>query len=186
MRIPACFAILAFTLASAAHAQQQTFTVNPASSEVHFQLGGNTHAVHGTFHVTSGSIPFDRTTHSISGQITVDPLSGDSGNNSRDQKMKNEVLEASRFTEIRFEPHSFQGSIAASGDSTIQVSGVFMLHGTAHDLTVPMHLHIEGNHLTAQTTFVVPYVQWGLKDPSIFVLKVAKEVSIDLKLDGQF
>jgi hypothetical protein len=28
-------------------------------------------------------------------------------------------------------------------------------------------------------------VQWGLKDPSIFVLKVAKEVDIDLNLVGR-
>jgi hypothetical protein len=27
-------------------------------------------------------------------------------------------------------------------------------------------------------------VSWGMKDPSVFVLKVAKEVKIDLKLAG--
>lgn len=185
MRQLARFALLALTVVPAALAQTQTFTANPASSQVAFQLGGNTHAVHGTFHIKSGTVDFDRTAKTISGRIVVDPLSGESGNGSRDQKMKNEVLETSRFSEITFEPHSFQGDLAASGDSTIQVSGVFTLHGAPHDLTVPMRIHIEGNHLTATTTFTVPYVQWGLKDPSIFVLKVAKEVGIDLKLDGQ-
>jgi hypothetical protein len=48
-----------------------------------------------------------------------------------------------------------------------------------------MQIHIDGNNLTAKTHFVVPYVQWGLKDPSIFILKVAKEVDIDLTLAGQ-
>jgi polyisoprenoid-binding protein YceI len=176
-------AVLLSVLASAAAAQQK-FTVNPASSEVNFQLGGSGHTVHGSFHVQNGSVAFDRSNHSMQGRIVVDPLSGDSGNNSRDQKMKNEVLEAGRFTEISFEPHSFTGDVATAGDSSIQVTGTFTLHGAPHELTVPMQIHIEGNHLTAKTSFLVPYVQWGLKNPSIFVLKVAKEVGVDLKLDG--
>jgi hypothetical protein len=48
-----------------------------------------------------------------------------------------------------------------------------------------MQLHIERSQATAKGQFVVPYVKWGLKDPSIFVLKVAKEVNIDLTLAGQ-
>jgi hypothetical protein len=47
-----------------------------------------------------------------------------------------------------------------------------------------MQIHIEGTSLTAKTHFTVPYVKWGLKDPSIFILKVAKEVDIDLTLAG--
>jgi polyisoprenoid-binding protein YceI len=178
-------AFFALAFASVALAQQQKFTVNPAASEVAFQLGGNTHAVHGTFHVKSGSIDFDRTAKTISGLVVVDPGSGDSGSSGRDQKMKNDVLEISRFAEVTFAPRSFQGEIAASGNSTIQVTGVFTLHGTPHDLTVPMQIHVEGSKLTAKTQFSIPYVQWGLKDPSIFVLKVAKTVEIDLKLEGQ-
>jgi hypothetical protein len=47
-----------------------------------------------------------------------------------------------------------------------------------------MQIHIDGATLTAKTHFTVPYVKWGLKDPSIFILKVAKEVDIDLTLVG--
>jgi hypothetical protein len=61
----------------------------------------------------------------------------------------------------------------------------FTLHGTPHDMTVPMQVHIDGNSLTAKTHFVIPYVQWGLKDPSVFILNVAKEVEIDLTLAGR-
>jgi polyisoprenoid-binding protein YceI len=99
--------------------------------------------------------------------------------------MNTDVLDVAHFAEVSFAPKSYQGTIAPTGDSTIQVTGVFTLHGTPHDLTVPMQIHIDGATLTAKTHFTVPYVQWGLKDPSIFILKVAKVVDIDLALAGR-
>jgi polyisoprenoid-binding protein YceI len=98
--------------------------------------------------------------------------------------MHAQVLNADQFADISFEPKSYQGTIAAAGDSNLQVSGIFTLHGVAHDLTLPMQIRIEGSALSAKGSFIVPYVKWGLKDPSIFVLKVAKEVHIDLSLSG--
>jgi polyisoprenoid-binding protein YceI len=179
------FLALALNLAPAAFAQHQNFTVNPDTSKVAFALGGNTHHVDGTFHVQSGSIDFDRGAQTISGSIVVAAGSGNSGDQGRDKKMNSDVLDVAHFAEVSFVPKSFQGIIAASGDSSIQVTGVFTLHGTPHDLTVPMQIHIDGSALTAKTHFTIPYVQWGLKDPSIFILKVAKVVDIDLTLDGR-
>jgi polyisoprenoid-binding protein YceI len=140
--------------------------------------------VQGTFHVQSGSIDFDPSAQKMSGAVIVAAGSGNSGEPSRDKKMNTDILDTDHFAEAKFAPDSYQGAIAPSGDSTIQVSGVFTLHGTPHDLTVPMQIHIDGSSLTAKGHFTVPYVKWGLKDPSIFVLKVAKEVDIDLTLNG--
>jgi polyisoprenoid-binding protein YceI len=179
------FLTLPLVLAPVAFAQHQTFAVNPDSSQVAFSLGGNTHHVNGTFHVQSGIIDFDRGAQRISGSVVVAAGSGNSGNQGRDKTMNTDVLDLAHFAEVSFVPKSYQGTIAASGDSTIQVTGIFTLHGTSHDLTVPMQIHIDGASLTAKTHFTVPYVQWGLKDPSIFVLKVAKEVDIDLTLMGR-
>lgn len=180
---PLCLA-LSLALAPAALAQHQTFAVNPDASKVAFSLGGNAHHVDGTFHVQSGAIDFDRSAQTISGSVVVAAGSGNSGDQGRDKKMNADVLDGSRFADISFVPRSYQGTVAASGDSNIQVTGVFTLHGTPHDLTVPMQIHIDGKNLTAKTHFTVPYVKWGLKDPSIFILKVAKEVDIDLTLTG--
>jgi len=184
MKTVAKFLILALplALASAAFAQHQTFTVNPDASKVAFS--GNTHHVDGTFHVQSGSINFDSSARTISGSVVVAAGSGNSSDAGRDKKMNSDVLDVAHFADVSFVPKSYQGAVAASGDSTIQVTGVFTLHGTPHDLTVPMQIHIEGTALTAKTQFTVPYVQWGLKDPSIFILKVAKVVDIDLTLAG--
>jgi hypothetical protein len=46
--------------------------------------------------------------------------------------------------------------IAPSGDSTIQVTGVFTLHGMPHELTVPAQIHIDGTNCIVQTHFAVP------------------------------
>jgi polyisoprenoid-binding protein YceI len=177
--------VLPLLFTSGAFAQHQTFTVNPDASQVEFSLGGSDHGTHGTFHVQSGTVDFDPGATRISGSIVVAAGTGNSGNQSRDHKMTTEVLDAAHYAEVTFVPQSFQGTIASSGDSTIQVSGVFTLHGTPHDLTVPMRIHIDGAACTVKTHFTVPYVKWGLKDPSVFILKVAKEVGIDLTLTGR-
>lgn len=175
---------LPFLFGASAFAQQQTLTVNPSASSVGFALTGTGHEVHGTFHVTSGTIQFDRTATKMSGTVTVSASSGESGDNGRDKNMHQKVLETERYSDITFQPQSYSGTLAASGDSSIQVSGIFTLHGTPHDLTVPMQVHIEGQNVTAKGSFIVPYVKWGLKDPSVFILKVAKDVHIDLNLVG--
>lgn len=187
MKVLVRSAVFAFSLlcASAAFAQHQNFTVDPGASQVAFSLAGTGHHVNGTFHVQSGSINFDRTTHTISGSIVVAAGSGNSGEPSRDKKMNKEILDVEHFSEITFVPQKYDGTIAPTGDSTIQVSGTFTLHGSPHDLTVPMQIRIDGGALNAKTRFAVPYVQWGLKDPSVFILKVAKEVDVDLNLSGK-
>ncbi len=168
----------------AAYAQHQTFTVNPDASHVAFSLGAFGHHVNGTFNVKNGLINFDRKAQTISGSVVVAAGSGDSGEKNRDKRMNADVLDVAHYADVSFVPKTYQGSIATIGDSTIQVSGIFTLHGSPHDLTVPMKIHMDGGALTATTHFKVPYVKWGLKDPSVFILKVAKDVDIDLTLSG--
>jgi hypothetical protein len=181
------FAVLAVAvvLAPAALAQHQTFAVNPDASEVKMKLNTTHEVVNGTFHVQSGSMIFDRTDSHMSGMVVVAAGSGKTGNESRDRRMNKEILKVDEFATVSFAPKTYTGTIAASGDSTIQVSGVFALLGTAHDLTVPMQVHIDGSKATAKGQFVVPYIQWGLKNPSFMFWKADNTVAIDLNLIGQ-
>lgn len=168
-----------------AAAQTSTFVIEPSQSNVAFTLPGNLHTVNGTFQVANGKIKFDRKAPEMSGTIDVTAASGASGNESRDHRMTQSILEASRFTTVSFNPQKMLGTVAETGDSTIEVSGIFTLHGVSHPLTVPVTLHMEGGRCIAKTRFVVPYVQWQLKNPSTFVFRMAKEVSIDLTLAGK-
>lgn len=178
-------AVLPVILTASAYAQHEVLKLNPEASSVSFTLAGSAHSTEGTFHVQSGTIDFDRGNPKMSGSIVVSAGSGKTGNDSRDKKMWEQVLDSPHFADITFAPKSYQGTVAATGDSTVQVTGTFTLHGDPHELTVPMQLHIDGDTCTAKTHFVVPYVKWGLKDPSIFILKVAKEVDVDLSLTGR-
>jgi polyisoprenoid-binding protein YceI len=176
--------VLAALLASPALAQHQTFVVNPDASGVKMTLKTTHELVVGTFHVQSGSIEFDRNAPNMSGSIAVVAGSGKTGNDSRDKKMDKDILKVKQYATVSFEPRSYAGVIAPAGDSTIQVTGIFTLLGTPHEITVPVLVHLDGADATAKAHFVVPYVQWGLKNPSFLIWKADNDVAIDLDLVG--
>jgi polyisoprenoid-binding protein YceI len=181
------FAVLALALmvGPAALAQHQTFSVNPDASQVRITLNTTHEVVNGTFHIQSGSVEFDRSASAMSGSIFVLAGSGNTGNDSRDKKMKYDILKVAQYTSVSFTPKTYTGRIAPSGDSTIQVSGVFTLLGNPHDVTIPMAIHMDGSSTTARAKFVIPYVQWGLKNPSFLIWKAENDVAVDLNLVGQ-
>jgi polyisoprenoid-binding protein YceI len=175
---------LAGILAPAAVAQHQTFVVNSDASEVKMTLKTTHELVNGAFHVQSGSIQFDRSTPEMAGSVVVAAASGKTGNGSRDKKMNKDILQVEQYATVSFEPKTYTGALAPSGDSNLQVTGTFTLLGTPHQITVPMQVHLETDHVTAKAHFVVPYVQWGLKNPSFLIWKAENDVAIDLNLVG--
>jgi polyisoprenoid-binding protein YceI len=176
---------LAILLAPVAFAQHQSFVVNPDASEVKIALQTTHELVNGTFHVQSGSIEFDRSSPKLLGSVVVFAGSGKTGNNSRDKKMNKDILRVDQFATVSFEPKAYVGAIALSGNSTIQVTGIFTLLGTPHEITIPILVQLEGTAATAKVHFVIPYLQWGLKDPSLMFWKADKDVAIDLFLAGR-
>ena len=93
-------------------------------------------------------------------------------------------MKAQTYPTVTFAPTKFSGQVKESGDSTGQVDGTFTLIGQAHPISVPMNVHTEGDRFSATGEFTIPYVDWGMKDPSWFVLKVEKQVKVQLKLSG--
>src|SRR5271154_2805086 len=134
------FAVVALALivAPAALAQHQSFAVTPDTSEVKMKLNTTHEVVNGTFHIQSGSIEFDRSDPKMSGAVVVLAGSGKTGSGSRDKRMHKEILQVEQHATVSFEPKSYAGIIAPSGDSTIQVTGTFTLAGMPHDITIPM------------------------------------------------
>jgi len=158
--------------------------IDPAQSKVHWTLGSSLHTVHGSFAFKKGTLQLDTSTGKASGEIVVDATSGNSGNDSRDKKMHREVLESGRYAEVIFRPERVEGKITPQGIFTVQVNGFFVLHGREHELTVPVQAELAGDHWTGSAKFNVPFIDWGLKNPGNFFLKVNHAVEIDLELKG--
>jgi polyisoprenoid-binding protein YceI len=181
----AAFAALAtLVLSPASWAQESIVQLDPAQAKIEFSLEGNFHTVHGKFALKSSTIRFDPSSGKISGSIVVDATSGDSGNSGRDKKMHREILESAKFPEIVFTPTQFTGTVAAAGDSKVEVSGKFRLHGQDHDVKLPIDVKADGGKLSMTTHIEIPYVQWGLKNPSNFLLRVSDKVAIEIEATG--
>ena len=175
----------------AAHAQAQQLSsqdvllwFDPAHSKVHWTVDSTLHTVHGTFNLKSGSVQFDRESGKAGGEIIVYATSGESGNSSRDEKMHKEVLQSDKFPEAIFRPAQIEGKVASSGSSDFKVHGTFLLHGAPHEITALVHAELSGDNWTGTCKFAVPYIQWGLKNPSNFLLKVQPIVNVDLEMTG--
>ncbi len=175
----ATLALVVLSLVATASAEQKTFELDPAQTKVAFTLGDVLHTVHGTFKLKRGAIHFDDATGQASGELVVDATSGDSGSKARDGKMHKEILESQKFPEIIFVPQKFKGALATAGKSHLDVDGQFTIHGEAHAMTLAIDADF-GNGTTADTSFDVPYVKWGMKNPSTFILRVNDKVQISI------
>jgi len=176
--------LLFLSLASQARAQEALLELDPARTQIGFTLGDVLHTVHGTFKLKQGTINFDVATGQASGLVVVDASSGDSGSHARDHKMHKEVLQSDQYPDITFTPQQVQGQVLPKGDFQVQVLGTFTMHGAGHPLTLVVQAHLEGDQLTANTSFSVPYVSWGLKNPSTLFLRVNNTVAIAIQAVG--
>ena len=170
--------------ANAAATSEIVLTLDPAQSKVHWTVDSTLHTVHGTFALKSGTVHFDPQTGKAGGEIVVDVPSGESGNNSRDKRMHKEILETTKYPDVIFRPTRVDGRVGQSGTSDVKLDGVFSIHGADHDLTALVHAEFMGDHWRGTGTFEVPYVQWGIRDPSNFLLKVKPVVKVELEMSG--
>jgi polyisoprenoid-binding protein YceI len=175
-RLPA--ATVAVGICAALLAQGAVLELDPARTQVEFTLGDVLHTVHGTFRLKRGSIQFDPSTGEAGGEAVVGAASGSSGSAARDRRMHRSILESDRYPEIAFRPDRVEGAVAPQGASQVKVHGMFSIHGADHEITAPATVEITGGQAAVTMRFAVPYVKWGMKNPSTLLLRVSDRVDI--------
>jgi hypothetical protein len=63
----------------------------------------------------------------------------------------------------------------------VTVEGIFHIRGADHPLQMQINIHPEGNAIILKTEFAVPYVDWGMEDPSILFFRVDTTVNIEVE-----
>ena len=158
--------------------------LDPAQTEIHWKLSG-LHPAHGTFKLKSGEFLFNPKTGTAEGEILVDATTGESGNAARDKRMQDEVLESNRYPAIFYHPTEIKGPFkAGEGTQDLTAEGTFNIHGADHPLELPLKVQISADTVTATTRFTVPYVDWGMKNPTRLLLRVSKQVEIEVSAKG--
>jgi polyisoprenoid-binding protein YceI len=167
-------------------AAERAVVLDPAASRVTFTLDTTFHEVHGTMALAGGEIRFDAGTGAASGEIVVDATRAETGNGKRDKKMRGEVLETGRYPKIVFRPGKIEGAVAATGRSVIRIVGVLTLHGADHPMTLEATVEGNGDTVAGDLEMQIPYVEWGMQDPSILVARAAKTVTVKVRAAGRW
>jgi len=185
LKLALAAACIMASVAATAVAQEMAVELDAAQSRVEFVLGGTGHNVHGGFHLKNGKVLFDSKNGTASGQLAVDAATGESGNTRRDRKMHQNVLESAKFPEILFVPQRVIGKVALAGTSQIEIAGMLTMHGQTHAMTASGPVQINGDQVAADLRFVVPYEQWGIKNPSALFLRVSDNVQVTVHAVGR-
>jgi polyisoprenoid-binding protein YceI len=132
----------------------------------------------------SGSLRLDAGSGAATGHITIDATTADTGNAKRDKKMHTKVLRTDEFSRIVFKPDRLEGELALLGTHDVILHGSMEILGESHEIGIPLTISIDDARFSANGAFEIPYVEWGLEDPSTFVLRVAKVVVVTIEAEG--
>ena len=177
--------LLALATAVAARSQQLEVKLDVNATKVNYTVGDVLHNVHGTFKLTRGDLWVEQGSGQAGGELAVNSASGDSGSHARDSRMRKNILESQFYPEIIFIPDRIEGKLDMRGHSQFQLHGMFSIHGSRHELTMNVDCDVQGERVKATAAFVVPYVKWGMKNPSTLFLRVDDTVPIQIDAVGQ-
>ncbi|MEO8361508.1 MAG: YceI family protein [Vicinamibacteria bacterium] len=128
--------VLAFTLAASAAFSQDIYNVDKVHSEVGFRVRHFVTKVSGRFDDFSGVInmvPGKPAASSV--EFTIKTASINTANSSRDTHLKSaDFFDAEKNPEITFK----STKIVPVDEDTFNVTGIFTMHGTAKEITVPV------------------------------------------------
>ncbi len=155
--------------------------MEPGETKVEFTLPSLLHTVHGSFALKRGGMQFDPASGRASGELVVDAGSGNSGSPARDRRMHHEILQSDKFPEIVFRPDRVEGKVLPQGASQVQLHGIFSIHGADHEIVMPLEVQASGAEYTVVGHFSVPYVKWGMKNPSTLMLRVNDTVELKIE-----
>ncbi|HET6900274.1 MAG TPA: YceI family protein [Vicinamibacteria bacterium] len=94
------------------------------------------------------------------------------------------VLDAPQFPSITFKTQRVSGRESGSGVYDLELAGELSLHGVARALTLPVHVEVAGDTLTASGKAVLRHDQFGMQPVGAAggAVKVKNEIEIEYRI----
>jgi polyisoprenoid-binding protein YceI len=144
---------------------------------------GRTKAISGTVAFASdGSIV------SSASKLTVDLTTLQSNEQRRDNFIKSNTLEVSRYPAAEFVPREARGlpwPLPASGEATFQLVGDMTIHGTTRPVTWDVTAKFAGDQVTGTATTSFKFGDFNMQVPRVAVV-LSVEDNIRLEVDFTF
>lgn len=141
----------------------------------------------GTLRATSGTLTFDpgRPSGPISGRVTVDMTSLDTGIGRRDRHLHRVALETERYPEAVFVLDEAPPTLLddhTADTLSIAVTGSMTFHGVTRSQTVKARLFQEGGGYRVEASFSLRLTDFAIEPPKRLVLKVQDELQLVVAL----
>jgi len=194
--------ILAFAVLAAPplSAEPRTYVVDAGASSVRIHVGksgafsfaGHKHEV--VAPVLSGEVaadPADLGASRVSltfeaGALKVLPEGEPAGDPPKvEEAMRGpKVLDAAQFPKVTFKTQRVTGRETGGGAYDLELAGEIGLHGVTRPVTLPVHVEVSGDTLTASGKAVLRHDQFGMQPVSVAggSVKVKNEIEVEYRI----
>ena len=146
------------------------YRVNPAKADAGFDLKATLHTVHGHTNQVKGEVRVEEGAAGVlalSGTIEVVAATLDTDNASRDKKMRSESLAVERYPVLTLGPERYD-------PKTGTLTGALTIRGVTKPVTIAARLTHQDDRILVTGTFDVPWLDFGVPDPSFAIVRVEK------------
>ena len=200
MKVPLAPLALGLVLAVPAAAAPRTYVVDAAASSLRIHVGkagafgfaGHVHEVAAPAmagEVTADPADLSASRLSLSfeaGALKVLPEGEPAGDAPKVEEIMRgpRVLDVARFPAVDFKSEQVSGRAGSGGAYDVEVKGQMSLHGVSRALTLPIHVELAGDTLTASGTAVLRHDQFGMQPVSAAggSVKVKNEIAVEYRI----
>ncbi len=164
-------------------------TLTPKNSSIGFKLDSTFQLVHGNAPKFEGKvqIPKNLNPDEFYVEVNIPVKDMETANEKRDKTMHNFCFEMEKYPEIRFESTAFKELPAKPRkdvDFEFTLMGNLTIKGITKSIAIPVTIKSKENSFHASGTVTLNYLKdFNIKDPSVFILRVAKQVEVFVEVD---
>ena len=191
-KIKKLFLAVFFLAAASGPAASQEFLeqpLTPENTKIGFTLDSTLHVIHGNAPKFQGSLrfPLSPKPEAFHAQVAVPVKEMVTGNDSRDEKMRDYCFEMKKYPEIRFESTGVENlppALEKGKDFEFTLKGNLSIKDVTQEISIPVRATAKDDGLHLSGKVMLNYLKdFNIKDPSVLVFRVAKEVEVFVEVD---